>query len=82
MADRIVVMNQGGIEQVGTPQAIYQQPRSAFVADFVGKVNVMTARVTAGELSFGALCLPYECDDKGDDRDVKIYLRPEDVLVQ
>ncbi len=82
VADRIVVMNHGVIEQVGTPMAIYREPASPFVADFVGKVNVMPARITAGELRFGALCLPYECDDKGDDRDVKIYLRPEDVLAR
>src|SRR5713101_5258191 len=43
MADRVVVMNHGVIEQVGTPQQIYRCPESAFVADFVGKVNVISA---------------------------------------
>ncbi|HEY2967309.1 MAG TPA: ATP-binding cassette domain-containing protein, partial [Casimicrobiaceae bacterium] len=42
MADVVVVMNQGRIEQVGTPQQIYRDPASAFVADFVGKVNVLS----------------------------------------
>ena len=78
IADRIVVMNHGVIEQVGTPMEIYREPASPFVADFVGKVNVLPARVTAGELCFGSLCLP--CS--GADRDVKIYLRPEDVLAR
>ena len=43
VADRIVVMNQGAIEQVGSPQDIYERPATAFVADFVGKVNVLAA---------------------------------------
>ena len=78
VADRIVVMNHGVIEQVGTPMEIYREPASPFVADFVGKVNVLPARVSSGELHFGTLCLPCE----GADRDVKIYLRPEDVLAR
>lgn len=78
VADRIVVINEGLIEQVGTPMEIYREPASPFVADFVGKVNVLPARVSGGEMRFGALCLP--CD--GADRDVKVYLRPEDVLAR
>ena len=78
VADRIVVMNHGVIEQVGTPMEIYREPASPFVADFVGKVNVLPARVSSGELHCGTLCLPCE----GADREVKIYLRPEDVLAR
>ena len=78
VADRIVVINQGLIEQVGTPMEIYREPASPFVADFVGKVNVLPAHVSGGEMRFGALRLP--CD--GADRDVKVYLRPEDVLAR
>ncbi len=78
VADRIVVMNQGVIEQVGTPMAIYREPASPFVADFVGKINVMPARLVNGALHFGSMCLPCE----GADRDVRVYLRPEDVLAR
>jgi len=78
VADRIVVMNHGVIEQVGTPLDIYREPASPFVADFVGKVNVLPARVTAGTLNFGSLSIPCE----GADRDARIYLRPEDVLAR
>ncbi|UUM32736.1 putative 2-aminoethylphosphonate ABC transporter ATP-binding protein [Vibrio japonicus] len=46
MADRIVVMNHGVIEQVGTPQEIYQQPATRFVAGFVGKMNFIEASLT------------------------------------
>jgi ABC-type Fe3+/spermidine/putrescine transport system ATPase subunit len=45
MSDRIVVMNRGRIEQIGTPDAIYRRPRSAFVADFIGESNVVAAHV-------------------------------------
>src|SRR5215207_7931399 len=78
VADRIVVMNHGVIEQVGTPMDIYREPASPFVADYVGKVNVLPARVAAGELRFGSLCIPCE----GADREARVYLRPEDVLAR
>jgi iron(III) transport system ATP-binding protein len=78
VADRIVVMNHGVIEQVGAPLAIYREPASPFVADFVGKVNALPARVAGGELLLGDLRLPYD----GPDREVRAYLRPEDVLAR
>ena len=78
VADRIVVMNHGSIEQVGTPLEIYREPASPFVADFVGKINVLPARVSGGELRLGSLCIPCE----GADREARVYLRPEDVLAR
>ena len=52
MSDRIVVMNAGAVEQVGTPQEVYETPATAFVADFLGKANMLKGRVTgAGETS-------------------------------
>jgi ABC-type spermidine/putrescine transport systems, ATPase components len=45
MSDRVVVMNKGAIEQVGTPQEIYNNPRTQFVASFVGTLNFLEARV-------------------------------------
>ena len=50
MADRIVVMNHGVIEQVGTPMDIYERPATPFVADFVGKVNVLHGYALGGNL--------------------------------
>lgn len=78
VADRIVVMNQGVIEQVGTPMEIYREPATPFVADFVGKANVLPGKVRAGHLEFGGLRIPY----RGQDRDARVYLRPEDVLAR
>jgi iron(III) transport system ATP-binding protein len=78
VADRIVVMNHGVIEQVGTPMDIYREPASPFVADFVGKVNALPGRISEGTLKFGTLSLPHS----GADGEVKVYLRPEDVLAR
>src|SRR6185369_7954750 len=56
IADRVVVMNQGVIDQVGTPIEIYREPASAFVADFVGKTNMLPAVVREdAELEIGAV---------------------------
>jgi iron(III) transport system ATP-binding protein len=82
MADRIVVMNHGAIEQVGTPMQVYREPTSPFVADFVGKINVLAGRLHPGRrLRIGASCFACEHDTDAE-RDVKIYLRPEDVLAR
>ena len=83
VADRIVVMNHGVIEQVGTPMDIYREPASPFVADFIGKVNALPARIASGELQFGsfrmsAKGMPFD----GADREVRVYMRPEDVLAR
>ncbi|MCW5660473.1 MAG: putative 2-aminoethylphosphonate ABC transporter ATP-binding protein [Burkholderiaceae bacterium] len=78
VADRIVVMNQGAIEQIGAPLEVYREPASPFVADFVGKVNVLPGRVSQGRLHTGAL----SWHSAGEDREVRVYLRPEDVLAR
>ena len=80
VADRIVVMNHGVIEQVGTPLQIYRDPASAFVAEFVGKVNVLPGRLLPGRaVQIGTR--RFACAvDAPSARDVKVYLRPEDML--
>jgi iron(III) transport system ATP-binding protein len=83
LADRIVVMNQGGIEQVGTPQEIYQQPRSAFVADFVGKTNPLQAQwVSPGRFNWHGIEL--SCEQSSaltPGETVTLALRPEDIVL-
>ena len=46
MSDRIVVMNAGAVEQIGTPQEVYETPATAFVADFLGKANMLAGTVS------------------------------------
>lgn len=83
MADRIVVMNHGVIEQVGTPMEIYNQPATAFVADFIGTMNFLEASVSGptevliGDLKLNCLSTPGNIGDK-----ILVSIRPEDVVVQ
>ena len=81
VADRIVVMNQGVIEQVGSPQDVYERPATPFVAEFIGKVNVLAARsLGKGRYQVGRLEL--QAADGGPAHvagaPVHVYLRPED----
>ena len=82
VADRIVVMNQGVIEQVGTPMDIYRDPATPFVADFVGRINVLHAvaegvgHVRVGPTLFA--CAHQAAAGSA----IKVYLRPEDVLAR
>jgi iron(III) transport system ATP-binding protein len=81
MADRIVVMNEGAIEQVGTALQIYREPASPFVADFVGKVNVLPGVAENGGLRVGSLLL--DSSEKAvPGRRLRAYLRPEDVIAR
>jgi iron(III) transport system ATP-binding protein len=82
VADRIVVMNHGVIEQVGTPMEVYREAASPFVADFVGKVNMLPGKLAGGELQVGTFRIPHAAAAEGTERDVKVYLRPEDVLAR
>jgi iron(III) transport system ATP-binding protein len=82
VADRIVVMNQGTIEQVGTPMQVYRDPATLFVADFVGRINALPAVLESGNtIRFGERV--FACAHNGEPgREVKVYLRPEDVLAR
>lgn len=83
MADRIVVMNHGVIEQVGTPQEIYECPATPFVADFVGKINVLPAISLGGQrFRTGDLELHCEGCDHPNGTAVNLYLRPEDRILE
>jgi iron(III) transport system ATP-binding protein len=81
MADRIVVMNHGEIEQIGSALEIYREPASPFVADFVGKVNVLAGTAEDGGVRVGTSLL--KCNGSGAaGHAVKLYLRPEDIVAR
>lgn len=83
MADRIVVMNHGGIEQMGSPTEIYQTPASEFVATFVGSMNLLDiTRQSQGVWQLGHQRLPHAapCADSGSSR-ARLAVRPEAVTV-
>jgi iron(III) transport system ATP-binding protein len=82
MADRVVVMNKGELEQVGTPREIYELPASPFVAEFVGRVNVLNAvSLGGGRYQAGRLALTGGNGFATGTR-VRLYLRPEDRIVE
>ena len=80
MSDTIVVMNQGYIQQIGTPEDIYNEPENAFVADFIGESNIIPATMVRDEL-VEILGTKFACVDKGfgENKPVDVVIRPEDV---
>ncbi len=80
MSDTIVVMNKGYIQQMGTPEQIYNEPENAFVADFIGESNIVDGIMLRDELVeiFGA---KFVCVDKGFgvNKPVDVVIRPEDI---
>nr|WP_267508691.1 ABC transporter ATP-binding protein [Borreliella garinii] len=80
MSDRIVVMNEGIILQVGTPEEIYNEPKTKFVADFIGESNIFDGTYKK-ELVVSLLGYEFECLDKGFEAEeaVDLVIRPEDI---
>jgi spermidine/putrescine transport system ATP-binding protein len=80
MSDTVVVMNNGEIQQIGTPQDIYNEPQNAFVADFIGESNILDGVMKADFLVnfFGR---DFACLDKGfgENENVDVVIRPEDI---
>lgn len=82
MSDTIIVMNKGVIQQMGTPEDIYNEPANAFVADFIGESNILDGimnedfKVTFSNRTF-------ECVDKGfaPSEDIEVVVRPEDIEI-
>ena len=80
MSDHIVVMNQGYIQQEGSPEKIYNEPENAFVADFIGDSNILHATMVRDKL-VNILGTNFECVDTGfgENNPVDVVIRPEDI---
>jgi spermidine/putrescine transport system ATP-binding protein len=82
LSDRVVVMSEGKIQQIGTPMDVYNEPQNCFVADFIGESNILDATmVKDGVVNF---CdTDFECVDKGfgENTEVDVVVRPEDVYI-
>lgn len=80
MSDTIVVMNQGYIQQMGSPEDIYNEPQNAFVADFIGESNILSATMIEDKL-VNILGTKFECVDVGfgQNKPVDVVIRPEDI---
>jgi ABC-type Fe3+/spermidine/putrescine transport system ATPase subunit len=86
MSDRIVVMNDGEFEQIGTPEEVYSEPESVFVGDFMGKSNLFAGQVTARndglatvETSYGEVTTAADGFTTG--TDAQLLVRPEDLSI-
>ncbi len=80
MSDTVVVMNNGDIQQIGSPVDIYNEPENAFVADFIGESNILNGMMIK-DLLVEISGHQYECVDKGfgENKPVDVVIRPEDI---
>ena len=79
VADRVVVMNQGRVEQMGTPQEVFDRPRTPFVMGFLGIVNVFHGRVEAGRAHLGPLSVEYPEHAETTSRPAQGFARPHEL---
>lgn len=81
MSDKIVVMSEGKIQQIGTPEDIYNEPKNAFVADFIGESNIFNGIMT-GKMKVRFCGAEFEClDDVENGTKIDAVVRPEDVII-
>jgi sulfate transport system ATP-binding protein len=82
VADRIVVMNQGQIEQEGSPDEVFHSPASAFVMNFLGNVNLFHGRVEEGKAVFGPLVMEAPAGPLSHGSPARLFVRPFDLDIQ
>jgi len=80
LADRVIVLHKGRVEQIGTPEEIYDRPATEFVASFVGSSNVLSGQVQGGKASLGPLEVGAP-PGAGDGERVRAFVRPHDVEI-
>ncbi len=82
MSDTVVVMNNGKIQQIGSPEDIYNEPKNAFVADFIGESNILTGTML-DDYKVELNGVVFDCVDFGFDKDEKVdvVIRPEDIEI-
>jgi sulfate/thiosulfate transport system ATP-binding protein len=81
VADRVVIMNRGRVEQIGTPDEVFHHPQTEFVMRFLGETNDFHARVDSGTVQFGSLELPYPQDRQQVVGDARVFIRPYDLTI-
>jgi sulfate transport system ATP-binding protein len=79
VSDRVVVMNHGRVEQMGTPQGVFEQPATPFVMGFLGSVNIFHGRVEAGRAHLGPLSIDYPEHVEDVPRAAQGFARPYDL---
>ena len=79
LADRVVIMRDGEVRQIGSPWEIYKQPKTSFIAEFVGISNFITGKKKNGKVQFGRLELAVSNLDETGDETVYLAIRPENI---
>jgi len=82
VADRIVILNDGQIEQMGTPEEVYEHPKSSFVYDFLGNVNLFHGRIHQGRVSIGSIELDVPEYADAVDKQAVSYVRPYNIEIE
>jgi len=82
VADRVVVMNQARIEQVGTPDEVFHRPATPFVMEFLGQVNVFHGRVSQGQVLLGDIPIDQPVNLFQKDGEATIYMRPHELDIK
>ena len=82
VADRIVVMNRGHVEQIGTPQEVYNNPATPYVYNFLGHVNQFKSHVLQGQAKIGDITIQLEAENQHADGAALAYIRPHDIDIQ
>lgn len=83
VADRIVILNKGKIEQIGTPEEVYENPSNAFVYDFLGNVNLFHGRITQGKVQIGSM--EFDAPEHNNTKNLTntiSYARPHDIEIR
>src|SRR5215216_5954379 len=82
VADRVVVMNHGHIEQIGTPEEVFHKPATQFVMEFLGQVNVFRGRVQEGKAMLGEVALDGHYFPGKDKGAAMVYMRPHELDIK
>jgi sulfate transport system ATP-binding protein len=82
VADRVVIMNQGRIEQIGTPEEVFHHPATQFVMEFLGQVNVFRGRVQEGKAILGDVALEGHYFPEKKEGAAMVYMRPHELDIK
>ncbi len=82
VADKVVIMQQGRVEQAGTPAEVFEHPANAFVMDFLGNVNVFHGRVQHGVATLGGLEVQWPEYPHAEPREARGYVRPHEFEIE
>jgi sulfate transport system ATP-binding protein len=78
----VLVMNNGQVEQIGTPDEVFHHPRTAFVMNFLGQVNTFHGRLEGGKVHFAAVAVDVPHTIFEADRKVRVFVRPHDLEIE